>query len=154
MAGSFDVDISEVVRLTAKLEGSAPIVKKNMNRAMRTAGFAVEGNAKDTAPVGETGNLKGSIRAKPPRQTGNTTTVEVKSHASYSRPVHDGRKAVVRTPAQGPLVFDVKGKTIFTMKTKAVPANKYMDRGLKASEGQIVQTVDKAAADTMKELGL
>lgn len=153
MAGSFDVDISEIVALTTKMAGATPVVKRNLNKAARTAGFAVEGNAKATAPVA-LGNLKGNIRAKAPRQLGTGVSVEVVSHASYSRPVHDGRTAVVRTPAQGPLVFDVKGKTIFTMKTKAVAANPYMDHGLKRSEGQITAAFDRALADTMKELGL
>ena len=154
MAGLFDVDISEVTAIAAGFDKGPAVLKKNNAKAARQSGFIVEGNAKTEAPVGETGNLKGGIRAKPPRQSGTSTSVDVVSHASYSRPVHDGRKAVVRTAAQGPIVFDVKGKTIFTMKTKAVAANPYMDRGLKKSEAQIVRVFDQAAAMTMKELGL
>ena len=155
MAGSFDVDVSEVTALAVRL-GNQQVLERHLVRGTRQAGFIVEGNAKVEAPT-DTGNLKGHIRTGAPKHSGTRTSVEVTSHAEYSAAVHDGRKAIVRTQAQGPLAWadpTAKKGVRFTMTTKAVPANKYMDRGLKESEKQITQVIDRSVGEAMKELGL
>ena len=152
MAGTFYVDISELTAITDKFAHAQPIVKSKLNAAARTAGFAVEGNAKTTAPV-DKGYLKARIRAGTPRQSGISTTVAITSHATYSAAVHDGRKEVRPVRAKV-LAWQGRNGMVFSMRSRAVAANPYMDRGLKASEGQITKAFDKALADTLKALGL
>ena len=152
MAGSFEVDIREIAALATKVSGAQPIVKKSLHKAARAAGFAVEGNAKITAPV-DKGYLKANIRTGNPRQSGISTTVEVTSHAAYSAAVHDGRKEV-RPVSARVLAWHGEDGMVFSMKSKAVAANPFMDRGLKSSEGQIIQAFDQALANTLRELGL
>ena len=152
MAGSFDVDIREIAALATKVAGAQPIVKKNLHKAARAAGFAVQGNAIETAPV-KTGHLKGKISTKPPRQSGISTTVDITSHADYSAAVHDGRKEV-RPASARVLAWHGKDGMVFSMKSKAVAANPFMDRGLKSSEGQITMAFDQALANALREMGL
>lgn len=149
---AFAVDISELTALTRKFAGAEPVVKRNLNKAGRTAGFIVEGNAKVEAPV-KTGNLKNKIGPPSVKQSGIATTVEVKAHAAYAYIVHEGRGVVVPVRAKALRWVGPQG-VVFSMRSGPVAPNRFMDRGLAKSEAQINQAFDQALTNTLRELGL
>jgi hypothetical protein len=152
MAASFDVDMTQWTALTRDLARATPTIQRHMQRGGREAGFHVEGNAKREAPV-KTGNLKNRIGPPSVRQSGVSTTVEVKAHAAYAYIVHEGRGAVVPVRAKA-LRWTGPTGVVFSMYSGPVAANRFMDRGLKQSEAGIQRAFDMAADAAMRELGL
>lgn len=54
------IDITEVVQLSKNIAGAPAIIQDEMTEVLRLAGYAVEGRAKELAPV-DTNRLRNSI---------------------------------------------------------------------------------------------
>lgn len=152
MALSFSVDMTQWHAMTRQLATASSVIPRTMFRAGREAGFLVESNAKVEAPV-KTGNLRARIGPPTVRQSGVSTTVEVKAHAAYAYIVHEGRGAVVPVRARA-LRWTGPTGVVFSMYSGSVAPNRFMDRGLQQSEAGIQRAFDQAAAAAMRELGL
>lgn len=152
MAGLFSTDISEISALVRSVAGGEQKLKKNLGTAGRQAGFIVEGQAKVEAPV-KIGNLRAGIGPPVVKQTGTSTVVEVKSHAEYSVPVHEGRGEVVPINAKV-LRWDGPNGVVFAMRSRATKPNPYMYRALDKSEANLSDVFERALAQTMREVGL
>lgn len=152
MAGALDIDISDLVSLARTVQGAEPVVKRNLSKGGRKAGFIVEGNAKVEAPVRD-GTLRASIGPPKVSQSGIATTIEVKAHAEHAYVVHEGRGEIRPVNAKV-LRWEGPNGVVFAMRSGPVKPNPYMDRGLKKSETAIYRAFDQALEDTFRELGM
>lgn len=152
---NLSIDAHEFTTLATSVKGGEQAVKRNLSKAGRTAGFLVTGQARVEAPVGKVagGNLRNTIGPPHIQQTGIATSVEVTAHAAYAYIVHEGRGEVVPVNARVLRWFG-PGGPVFSMRSKAVPPNRFMDRALQKTESQIYAAFDRALSDSMRELGL
>lgn len=73
----------------------------------------------------KTGELRGSIRALPPRQVGRRLDIVVEATAPHARIHHEGRRAITAKPGRR-LVFQVGGKKVFAKHVRGVAPNRYL----------------------------
>lgn len=82
-----------------------------VSQAVRKSAFDIEARAKSMAPVGETGNLKGSITTD---IADDGLSAEVTANADYAAHVEYGtRPHVIRPKNASMLAFKIGGVTVF-----------------------------------------
>lgn len=102
-------------------------------RELREASRLVVNRAKVLAPV-DTGRLRASIRADPPRLLTLRPSVTVGTDVEYASWVHDGtRPHVIRPRRAQVLRFQVGGRTVFArvVNHPGTRARPFLDRALR-----------------------
>lgn len=153
VAGAFSVYTGDILKMAENFEGGPKVAQRELLKGMRLATADTRDNVRQIAPY-KSGKLRSNIDTRV-RQEARHITGEVKilgSKVPYAYWVDQGRGPVVPKHKKV-LRFWVDGEQVFTKFVKAFPGYHFMERGLKASEGQINRAIDSAADRIARYLG-
>ncbi len=146
MAGTLDVDLSELHALGTRYAGAEPVVRDELTKAMTRSALLVEGQARRVAPV-DTGRLRGSITHEV-RPFGGGVRGTVGTTVVYAPPVEIGRRAGAAMPPAGALLgwmgrHGIPASAEFVVRRaigrRGIPARPFLRRALREMEGRIRQ---------------
>lgn len=143
--GYFSVYTGDILKMAQNFEGGPKVAQRELLKGMRLATADTRSNVRQIAPY-KSGKLRSNIDTTV-RQTATEVRGEVKilgSKVPYAYWVDQGRGPVVAKPGKV-LRFWVDGEMVFAKFVKAFPGYHFMEKGLKASEGQINRALDAAA---------
>lgn len=152
--GAFSVYTGDLVKMAYAMEGAPKVAQRELLNAMRLGTSDTRENIREIAPHGGSGKLRSNLQTRV-RQTATEVRGEVFIRGSvvpYAWWADQGR-GPVRPVTKKFLRFFVNGQEVFTKFAKAFPGHKFMEKGLKASEGQIQRAIDRAADRIARYLG-
>jgi len=87
---------------------------------------------REAAPLGETGELRESIRAQTVAAVGGLKSIRIIADSDHSLVIERGRDEVVPQAAQTLHWINKLGNDVFATSSKAVPPNPFIERGLRS----------------------
>lgn len=141
------VDLSQFTAMQKRFAGAKPIVERELDAAMRAAGFVVEGQLKAAEPVGKLrgGNLRNSTGPPIVAHHGMAWDVTVPVHAEYAWWVDQGH-GEIRPVRARVLVFETVDGWVFTKRVRPVAGVHFVDKAKTASEPGVNAVMSQAAA--------